>query len=252
MNIKQRLNKEPLPYKENVPEPEQTFDLENAVMELLTQVPITYDVVSTVIDRKYPFEELMIEDFDAISVILHNKELKRRSYKLGFNKKVDGICQKLPSIVESLIQCPKDYLLLNGLRVVETDKKYVGSDYNENTILYSMVDGSVLVAILDRVEIPFLYEVTNTQPSKPKLSVTEDLTEVAEEDLGLDEEPSDSQNELFKRLVESTKTFIEEDDVLETENTPKISSKDVNLDVLSLDEQKKLESEILAQLEQLD
>lgn len=246
MNIKQRLNKEP--NIEETPLHEQgspTIKEEDVVVELLKLVPLTYEVVENVIDRKYPFEELLIEEYDGIILGLRAKELKRRSYKIGFNKKVDSLCSALPELVDKISTYPKDYLLMNSLRVVEENgERYVGADYQDNTLLYYIKESSeVQVVLLDKVEVPFLYEVTS-QANPLDLGQQEDI----DEEDNLEEEESTEQSELFKRLVESTKPFIEDTEQEKGLEEPKLSSKDININVLSEEEQKRLEAEIMEKL----
>lgn len=266
MNIKKRLGKEAV--VEVVPEKKKVKDKlrvnEDDTIELLRLIPVVYEVLDSVMDRKFPYEEVLVDgNFIGLKVDLDYAELKRRNFKLGFKKKAQLITTLLPEIVEALNTKNKDFYVLNGLRCAIIDNVvYIGSNYADNTLLLTYVNEKLYSVLLDIVNEPFEFE---KGLNEPYIEETE-----FEEQFIADEEALEAKRkkDIYDRLINTTKevfneslTDVEETDEVDNDlekgevsdkpEAPKLTSENISLDNLSEEEKKRLEDEVLDMLNNL-
>lgn len=269
MNIKKRLGKEEV--LEVAPAKKKELNKfrvnEDDTIELLRLIPVVYEVLDSVMDRKYPYEEVLVDgNFSGLKVDLDYSELKRRNFKIGFKKKAQLITTLLPELMETLSQKNKDFYVLKGLRCAEVDGVvYIGSDYSENTILITYVNDKLYSVLIDKVTEPFEFErgVRDSLVEETYSDEVEDTT--SEEDAETLE--ALRKKDIYDRLINTTNEILiesledesktdavvndlEKDESVKKE-AKKLTSENISLDNLSKEEKKRLEDEVLEHLNSL-
>lgn len=260
MNIKKRLGKEE--NTEVIIESKKTKNKlrvnEDDTLELLRLIPVVYEVLDSVMDRKYPYVEVLVDDnYLGLKVDLDYTELKRRIYKIGFKKKILVLTEVLPELLSNLMANNKDFFILNGLRCAKIDGVvYIGSDYSENTILLTYIEEKLFTILIDKVNIPFKYEM-GRQEIVEELETSEESEEAIEQT----QEALDyaRKKDILNRLIDTTnevlKESIESDELKNEEESKnegqKLTSENISLANLSAEEQKRLEDEVLESLNSL-